>query len=206
MGGAVALAALALTFGAFDPELDAAHGPASGLSIGLGVERLQDDFGVALRVGSPRFLDDRLSIVLTGGAGWYPDLRALPMSVEEQDYSAWSLYGRARLCLEASIPIAFSAGRLYATLGPSAVLLSRQLSTKRIGFGGYGAIGVELFAGDAHRAYLFSFYAELGAVAHAASADVSNRAGAPMMTDATVDRAIATGLAIGGGVRVYLWR
>lgn len=206
MGGAVALAALALTLGAYDPELDAAHGPATGLSLGLGVDRLQDDFGVSLRVGSPRFLDDHLSIVLTGGLGWYPDLRALPASVEEQDFSAWSLYGRARLCLEASIPIAFSAGRLYAAIGPSAVLLSRQLSTTRLGFGAYGALGIELFAGDAHRAFLFSFYAELGAVAHAASADISNRIGAPMMTDATVDRPIATGLALGGGVRVYLWR
>jgi hypothetical protein len=86
------------------------------------------------------------------------------------------------------------------------LLLSRQLSTTRTAFGGYGAIGVELFAGDAHRAYTFSFYAEIGGVAHAASADVENRSGAPMMTDATVDRAIATGLALGGGVRVYLWR
>jgi hypothetical protein len=195
-----------LAASSYDPELDAAHGPAAGLSIGLGVERLQDDFGLSLKLGSPRFLDDRLAIVLSAGVGWYPDLRALPMSVEEQDFSQWSLYGRARLCAEASVPIAFSAGRLYATAGPSVLLLSRQLSTTRVAIGGYGAVGAELFAGDAHRAFLFSIYAEIGATAHAASADVANRVGAPMMTEATVDRAIATGLAIGGGVRVYLWR
>lgn len=205
MGGAIALAALA-AISSYDPELDASHGPASGPAIAIGVERLQDDFGIELKVSSPRFLEDHLAIVLAGGVGWFPDLRALPMSIEDQKFSQWSLYGRARLCVEASMPIAFSAGRLYATLGPSFVLLSDQLSMTRVGIGAYGALGVELFAGDAHRAYLFSFYAELGATAHDASADVANRAGAPMMTDATVDRSIATGLAIGGGVRVYLWR
>lgn len=207
MGGPVAALALAtLLAGAYDPVIDAPFAPGTGLAIGAGVQRLQDDFGLVLKVSSPRFLGDRLAVVLGGGIGWYPDLRALPASTDTQDYGAWSLYGHARLGLEASTSIAFAAGRLYATLGPSALLLSQQLSTKRVAFGVYGAVGVELFAGGAQQAYPFSLFAELGAVAHDAAADVENRKGTPVQTDTTVDRLIATGFAISGGVRVYLWR
>lgn len=206
MGGSVALAVTALLVGAYDPVIDTAYAPGAGLAVGVGVQRFQDDFGLTLKIASPRFLDDRMALVVAGGVGWYPDLRALPMGVDEQNFSQWSLYGHARLCIEASTAIAFASGRLYATLGPSVLLLSRQLSTTRFAIGGYGAVGVELFAGDAHRAYPFALFAEIGAVAHAASADVNERVGQPTETDPTIDRLIATGLAIGGGVRVYLWR
>lgn len=206
MGGAVALLALGLLAGRFDPVIDTALGPWNGMALGVGVQRFQDELGLSARVSSPRFLDQRLSVALAGGLGWYPDLRALPASTEQQDYGTWSTYGHARLLLEASIPIAFSSGRLYASLGPSLMLLSAQLSTKRLAPGVYGALGVELFAGDALQAYPFAFYFEIGAVAHVASADVENRAGRPVATDATIDRPIGTGLALGGGVRVYLWR
>ncbi len=191
---------------AYDPAIDAAHGPATGASVALGVQRFQDDFGLVLRVATPRFLDEHLAIALSGGIGFYPDLRSLPMTVEDQEYSSWSLYGHARLCLEAAAPIAFSSGRIYAAIGPSFLLLSEQLSSKRIAPGVYGAAGVELFVGTDLHAELFSFYFEIGAVAHDAAADIANRMGAPMMTEATVDRSIATGLAIGGGIRFYFWR
>jgi hypothetical protein len=206
VGGSVALLVAALAIRAYDPSIDKSFGPSNGVSIGVGVQRLQDDFGIALKVASPRFLDNRLTVGLVGGVGWYPDLRALPMNVEDQSFGQWSLYGHARLLAEASTSIAFAASRLYATLGPSALLLSKQLSTRRLAFGVFGAVGVELFAGDELRAYPFAIYLEIGAVAHAASADVKNRVGQPVMTEATVDRSIATGLALGGGVRIYLWR
>jgi hypothetical protein len=207
VGGSVAaLIAGVVLAGAYDPEIDRSVAPGAGLAIGAGVQRLQDEFGLALTVVSPRFLEQRLAVVLTGGIGWYPDLRALPMTAEEQDFGAWSMYGHVRLALEASTTIAFAASRLYATLGPSVLLLSKQLSTDRVAIGGYGAIGVEIFAGDEHRAYPFSLYAEIGGVAHAAAADVENRLGQPMETDTTVDRLIGTGLALAGGVRIYLWR
>lgn len=203
MGGPLAVALAALAVGAYDPVIDAP--PGAGLSIGASVQRLQDDFGIGLRLASPRVLDDRLAFVLVAGVGWYPDLRALPVTVEEQDYGAWSPYGHARLLVEASTTIAFASGRLYAAVGPSLLLLSSQLSTRRVALGIYGALGIELFAGDAWRAYPLSLYAELGAVAHDAAADVENRTGAPRETDATVDRPIATGLALSGGLRWYLW-
>ncbi len=206
MGGPVALLVGGLLFGAYDPLIDKQLDPHAGLSLGVGVQRLQDDFGLAVRVASPRFLSDRLAVVLVGGVGWYPDLRALPEEEENQDFGAWSLYGHARLLLEASTQIALLSGRLYAKLGPSFLWLSSQLSTTTIGVGGYGAVGLEVFAGDQYRAYPFSFYFEIGGVAHSASADVENRSGAPRQTDTTVDRLIATGLALGGGVRIYLWR
>lgn len=204
MGGAVSL--LALLLSAYDPLIDKQLDPHAGLSLGVGVQRLQDEFGLGVRVATPRFLSDRLAVVLVGGVGWYPDLRALPMNMEDQDFGSWSLYGHARLMLEASTKIALLSGRLYAKLGPSFLLLSSQLSTSRVGFGGYGAVGIEVFAGDQYRSYPFSFYFEIGGVAHSASADVENRTGAPQMTDTTVDRLIGTGLALAGGVRIYLWR
>lgn len=202
MSGWIALALASAVVGAYDPVIDAPS--AKGLAIAAGVQRLQDDFGLTLSLSSPRWLDGRFAVVLTSGVGWYPDLRALPASSEDQDFGAWSLYGHARLGLEASTGIAFAPGRLYATLGPSALVLSRQLSTTRFALGVYGALGVELFAGDAQRAYPFSLYAELGGVAHDAAADVENRTGAPVETDTTVDRLIATGFAISGGVRIYV--
>jgi hypothetical protein len=206
VGSPVALLAAALAIAAYDPTIDKSFGPSKGLSIGVGVQRLQDDFGILLKVASPRFLDDRLSIGLAGGIGWYPDLRALPMNESQQNFSQWSLYAHARLLAEASTSIAFAASRLYATLGPSALYLAKDLSTRRVAIGVYGAVGMELFAGDELRAYPFSIYFEIGAVAHDASADVKSRNGTVMPTDLTVDRSIATGLAIGGGVRLYLWR
>jgi hypothetical protein len=206
VGGSVALLATALVFGAYDPAIDQAFGPSKGMAIGLGVQRLQDDFGLVLKIVSPRFFDDRLSIVLSGGAGWFPDQRLAPAGSDAQTFSQWSLYGNARLCAEASTQIAFAASRLYATVGPSMLILANNLSTKKVGIGAYGAVGVELFAGDELRAYPFSLFMEIGAVAHDASADVKSRTGTVMPVDQTIDRLIATGLAISGGVRIYLWR
>lgn len=205
MVGSVALAFGALLTGAYDPVIDQALDPKTGMAISAGVQRLQDDFGVSLHIASPRFLDGHLAITVAGGVGWYPDLRALPMNTEDQSFGAWSLYGHARLTLEASARIAPIAGRVYARVGPSGLLLSERLSTKRLALGVYGAVGAELFAGNAHRAYPFAFFLEIGGVAHDVKADVANRTGATQQTDATVDRPIATGLALAGGIRLYLW-
>jgi hypothetical protein len=194
-----------LLIGAYDPVIDQALDPKAGMAIGLSVQRLQDEFGLALSIATPRFLDDHLAVALAGGIGWFPDLRALPMDAEDQDFGAWSLYGHARLTIDASARIAPISGRVYASIGPSALVLAERLSTKRFAFGIYGAVGAEIFAGDAHRTFPFSFFLEIGGVAHAAAANVKNRTGPIEETDTTVDRPIATGLALSGGVRAYLW-
>ncbi|MEQ9502087.1 MAG: hypothetical protein RIT81_34765 [Deltaproteobacteria bacterium] len=206
MGGAVTLGLAALLASAYDPVIDTALQPPSGLSLGVGVQRLQDDFGLFLRVATPRFLDDHFAVAVAGGVGWYPDLRALPASTTDQDFSAWSTYGHARVTAEASASIVPVGGRLYGRLGPSFLWLSPRLSTTRLAFGVYGAVGAELFTGDAHRTHPFSLFLEVGATAHAAAADVANRTGPIETVDPTVDRPIATGFAIAGGVRFYLWR
>ncbi len=203
MVGPVALAALLIA--AYDPVIDQALDPKAGMAVGLSVQRLQDEFGLAVALATPRFLDDHLAITVAGGVGWYPDLRALPMDAEDQHFGAWSLYGHARITLDVSARIAPIAGRVYASVGPSGLLLSERLSTKRIAFGVYGAVGAELFAGDANRTFPFSFFLEIGGVAHAAKADVANRTGPIEQTDTTVDRPIATGLALSGGLRAYFW-
>lgn len=191
---------------AYDPVIDQARLPPAGLSVGAGVQRLHDDFGLFLRVASPRFLDDHFGVALAGGVGWYPDLRALPANAASQDFGAWSTYAHARLCAELSTSLVPVSGRLYAKLGPSFLWLSSRLSTTRLGIGVFGAVGAELFAGDAYETYPFALFLEVGATAHSASADVANRTGPIDTVDLTVDRPIATGFAIAGGVRFYLWR
>jgi hypothetical protein len=195
----------ALLIAAYDPVIDEALDPKGGMAIGLGVQRLQDEFGLLLSIATPRFLDDHLAIAVAGGIGWYPDLRALPMDAEDQDFGAWSLYGHARITLEVSARIAPISGRVYAAVGPSGLLLSERLSTTRIAIGIYGAVGAEIFAGDATRSYPFALFLEIGGCAHGASADVASRTGPITDTGTTVDRPIGTGLALSGGVRAYLW-
>ena len=206
MGGTVALALWALATAGYDPVIDTALQPHSGLSLELGVQRNQDEFGLFGAVRTPRFLDDHLAVALAGGVGWYPDLRALPMNAENQDFGALSTYAHGRVVFELSTDIALASGRLYAQLGPSFMYLPGRLSTTRVAIGGYGVVGAELFAGDDYRAFPFSFFLQLGATAHAAAADVANRTGPIEEVDPTVDRPIGTGFAIAGGLRWYLWR
>ncbi len=206
MDPTIAIAAGALVLGAYDPEIDTALAPHSGLCVGVGVQRLQDEFGLSVSVSTPRFLEDRLALTVVFGPGWYPDLRALPTSTDDQDFGAWSLYGHARALIDFSSRLAVASGRLYATLGPSFLFLPSRLSTTRVGIGFYGAVGVEFFSGDAYRAHAFAFFFELGGAAHNASQDVENRTGPIEETNRTVDRLIATGLALTGGLRVYFWR
>ncbi len=206
MGAEVALLCLSLA-GALEPLVDAGTTPPAGLALALGVQRHQDEFGLIGKLISPRFLDDHLAISAGGGLGWYPDLRALPMNEEQQDYGAWALYGHARLAIEASTGIALASGRIYASVGPSVMFLSESLSTTTLSLGVHGVAGVELFAGDAFQAYPFSFYFEIGGTAHTAAADKKSRIGADdASVESQIDRPIGTGLALGGGLRVYLWQ
>lgn len=204
MGGEVILLLAALA--AFDPQIDTTVKPWSGVAIEAGVQRLHDDFGLTLGVSSPHFWHDRLSVRLVGGVGWFPDLRSLPMSADESESGAWSTYGHTRLLLNYSVPIALPTGRLYASAGPSIAVLSSRLSSTRVAVGGFGLVGVELFTGDGLQTFPAAFYLEIGGVAHAASADIERRTGIPQTSDATVDRPIATGFAVQGGLRFYLWR
>lgn len=206
MGAEVALLCLGLA-GALEPLVDPGLHPPAGLAVALGVQRHQDEFGLVGRLISPRFLDDHLAISAGGGIGWYPDLRALPMTEEQQDFGAWSLYAHGRLALEASTGIALASGRIYAAVGPSVMLLPENLSTTTFSLGLHGVVGVELFVGDAFQAEPFSFYFEIGGVAHTAAADKKSRVGGDdTSVESQIDRPIGTGLAIGGGLRFYLWR
>ena len=180
--------------------------PWSGLELGVQVQRFHDDFGLALEVTGPRFFEERLAVRGALGVGWYPDLRSLPTAPDDETFGAWSAYGHGRLMLEFGVPLALPTGRLYAALGPSFLLVSGRLSSRRFAPGVAGFLGAELFAGDSLQTYPVSFFFQIGGVAHAASADIERRTGTPETADATVDRPIATGFALSGGVRFYLWR
>ncbi len=202
--GLILAAALAAP-SAYDPAIDTGLRPRTGLSLGLGVQRLQDEFGLWVGVTSPHFLGDHLAVRLEGGIGWYPDIRALPEDASDQDFGAWSLYGHARLVLQASVRIALAGGRLYAGVGPSLIVVDEQLSSTRVAAGIYGVLGAEFFAGDDYRAFPLSLFFELGGTAHDASADIENRLGPPQESETTIDRPIATGFALSGGLRFYVW-
>ena len=197
---------LALLAGAYDPQIDTAVRPWSGLALDVGVQRLQDDFGLTLGVSSPRFFEERLGLRLAGGVGWYPDLRAVPEATGDDTFGPWSTYGHLRLTVDFAIPLALPTGRIYVAAGPSLAVLAKSLSTTRVAPGGFGFIGVELFAGDGQRTFPVSFFLQVGGVAHAASADVERRTGTPVASETAVNRAIATGFAVEGGVRLYWWR
>lgn len=204
MGGQVALLLAALA--AYDPNIDTQVRPWAGLAVAGGVQRYHDDFGLFLEATSPRFLEERLAVRLAGGLGWYPDLRALPSSPDGDPGGAWSLYGHLRLGLDFGVPIALPTGRLYASAGPSLLVLSQRLSTTRVSPGGYGLIGLEVFAGDGLQTFPLAVFFEVGGVAHAAAADVERRTGTPEADESSVDRPVATGFLLQGGLRFYLWR
>ncbi|MEM7676326.1 MAG: hypothetical protein AAF449_10025 [Myxococcota bacterium] len=206
MGSLSAITAFALVAGAYDPTIDTQLIPPSGIALGVGVQRLQDEFGLQLEFIGPRLVDDRLTIRVAAGLGWFPDLRSLPEGATGQDFDTRALYGHTRFLLDGALPLALVPGRLYAAAGPSFLILPRRLSTTRVAPGLYGAVGVELFAGTAYRTSSFSFFFEIGATAHAAAADVAERTGPIEVTDLTVDRPIGTGLALSGGLRWYFWR
>ena len=206
MGSVSAILFATLVAGAYDPKIDTQLVAPQGLSVGVGVQRLQDEFGLQLQVTSPRFVDGLMGVRLAGGVGWYPDLRSLPEGGSDQDFDVRALYGHTRLTLDASVSLALIPGRLYAAVGPSVLFLPQRVSTTRVAPGVYGVVGVELFAGSAYRTAPFSFFFEIGASAHAAAADVANRTGPIEVTDLTVDRPIGTGLVLAGGLRWYAWR
>lgn len=208
MGPEVVSCLLALAAGAYDPQIDTAVRPWSGLAVDASVQRLQDDFGLTLGVSSPRFFEERLGVRLAGGLGWYPDLRAVPdtTAASDETFGPWSIYGHLRLTLDFAIPLAIPTGRIYAGAGPSLIVLSKSLSTTRVAPGGVGFVGIELFAGDGLQTFPVSFFLEVGGVAHAASADVERRTGTPVASETAVNRSVATGFLVEGGVRFYWWR
>lgn len=190
---------------AYDPAIDQALRPREGLALSGGVQRLQDEFGVWAGISSPHFAGGHLAVRLEGGVGWYPDIRALPEEAADRDFGAWSLYGHARLLLQASTRIALASGRIYTGVGPSLMVLDDQLTSTRLAPGIYGVLGLELFAGDDYRAFPVSLFVEIGGTAHDASADIENRIGPPREAETTIDRPIGTGLALAAGLRFYAW-
>jgi len=197
--------ALVAAFGAYDPLIDGDLAPPTGMSVGLGVQRLQDDFGVTGSISSPWLFGGHLAVRVDGGVGWFSDLRALPSEEEGADFGALSEYAYVRALLLVSTRVGLASGRLYAGAGPSVLFIDEQLSSSTTSPGIYGVAGVELFAGDAFQAFPASFFIEAGAVAHTAEADVESRGGRPTASEGFIERSIATGFALSAGLRYTFW-
>ncbi|MEL6186116.1 MAG: hypothetical protein AAFU79_15940 [Myxococcota bacterium] len=178
----------------FDPAIDGEREPPSSLGFTVGVDRLDDTIGVTVEVRSPRFLDDRLVIAVTGGIGWFPEtVRSMDREVS---ITPWSVFGVARLRAEVGAPLAESPHRIYAALGPSVIIPSRSLTESDAGIGVHGGLGVELFGGDRFRRWPLALVLEIGATAHLLRADRG-------VGEAEIARTLATGLALSAGVRFY---
>jgi hypothetical protein len=196
---------IAWAVAAYDPLIDGALAPRVGPSVGFGVQRLQDEFGIVGSVVSPFVADGHVAVRVDGGIGWYPDLRALPAEPGDQDFGSLSLYGHVRALVVLATRLGLASGRLYAAAGPSLFFLDSQLTSTDVSLGIYGVAGIELFAGTAFASLPLSFFFEIGGTAQQASADIENRVGSPELTDSTIDRPIGTGLALAGGLRYHLW-
>lgn len=178
----------------FDPAIDGEREPPSGVALTVALDRLDDTIGVIAEVRSPRLLDDRLVVSLSGGVGWFPEITR---SVNrEVSLTPWSLFGILRLRMEVGLPLAETPHRIYAALGPSLIIPSRSITDSEAGLGVHGGLGVELFGGDRYQRWPLALVLEVGATAHLLRADQS-------LGQAEVAPTLATGLALSAGIRFY---
>ena len=160
-----------------------------GVSLGMDVLRLQDDFGVGLRLGTPFFLHDSLRVTVAGGVGWFPhDVTA---SGDQQ----WRTYGQTRLVLEAGRRIEGLPIRLYGFGGVLLLILPDALSSNAVAPGGVGGFGFEFYMPRTGRDGPVSYLLELGGMGTGASA-----------TRVPGQPSIGNGFFLSAGLRWYLTR
>ncbi len=175
----------------FDPRIDRAREPPQGWSLGAGLERQGETFGVAIELRGPRWLDDRFALSAAGGLGWLTRAGLGP-----EQAGAWSPFFHGRLRAEFGLSVADGPHRLFIGLGPSAVVPSSDRSSAGFAPGVHGGLGVELFSGDRFRTGRVALVFEVGAAAHLARED-SGRG------EVEAAPPLATGLALSAQVRFY---
>jgi hypothetical protein len=169
------------------PSIQPQPREAGGFSLGMDVQRMQDDFGVALRAGSPFFFDGTTRITVGGGVDWYPH------GLSAEGLNEWITYGHARLTIEGGRRIEGAPIRLYGFGGVQLLFLPDRLSSKSIGVGGVGGFGFEFYMRHNAADGPVSYFIELGGVGTNATAN--HQAGHPNL---------ATGFLSTAGLRWYL--
>lgn len=158
------------------------------MTLGLGLHRMQDDFGTTAAVGSPLFGGDAVRLTLSGGVSWFPH----DMQDNEQ---RWTTYGHVKLAFEGGARIPGSPIRIYGTGAPMMMFLPSRLSDNKVRIGGAGGFGFEFIqrqtTGDD---FPMSYFFEAGGVGTGATAE--KVVGKPI---------VGNGFYMNVGFRAYLW-
>jgi hypothetical protein len=158
-----------------------------GFSLGMDVQRMQDDFGVGLRAATPFFFDGTTRITVGGGVDWFPH------GVSDSGHNEWITYGHARLVIEGGRRIEGAPIRLYGFGGVQLLFLPDRLSSTSVAVGGLGGFGFEFYMRRGAADGPVSYFIEIGGVGMNATAN--QQPGHP---------GLATGFLTTAGMRWYL--
>jgi hypothetical protein len=182
---ATIVATLLSSSGAF-AQTPVQPGPSSGPSVGMAVERLQDDFGVSGFVTSPVLFNGNARITVGGGIAWYP---YGVNTAEDQD---WIPFGQSRVTIEVGRRLRDTPLRLYGFGGAMIVFRPQRLAGEMLAPAGVGGFGFEFFMTGQTRDGPVSYFIELGGVGGGARA--TSLAGRPILLN---------GFLIQAGFRFY---
>ena len=165
-----------------------AETPANGgHALGMSVQGLHDNFGLAGFWTSPVFTAGNMRIAAGGGIAWFPN------GVTTAGEQEWIPFGHSRIALELGRRIGAAPFRLYGFGGAMLVFLPERLSEDALALAGVGGFGFEFFQPSAHKDAPLSFFIEVGGVG--GNARVTTQVGRPILLN---------GLLMQSGVRFYL--
>ena len=161
----------------------AQDGERNGFAVGWDLNSVANNYGVALRLSSPPFADDKVHVDVAGGISWVQGVRLGSTG------TTWASYGMFRVGVFRTQAIGELPLRFYGGGGAVMLLPSDRLSAKSTRWGGYGVTGLELFMPSAKNT---AWFAELGGMGTGAKAD--------KLADAPI---YANCFTIGWGFRYY---
>jgi hypothetical protein len=158
-----------------------------GPSVGMAVQRLQDDFALSgLVTSSPALFNGTARLTVGGGIAWYP------YGVSASGDQDWIPFGHSRVVIEIGHRLKDTPLRLYGFSGAMIVFRSERLASDVVAPAGIGGFGFEFFfPGPTHDGPV-SYFIELGGVGGGGHA--TNLAGRPT---------VVNGFLIQSGLRFY---
>jgi hypothetical protein len=130
-----------------------------GLAVGWDLSSFANNFGLGLRVASPRFAHDKMGFELGAHYAWVQGV------ANGATDTSWFPYGSVQLGVLGSQSIGSLPLRFYGGGGVVVLLPTDKLSSRTSDFGGYGVTGLELFMAEQ------AWFVELGAMGTGAKAD-----------------------------------
>ena len=157
-----------------------------GTSIGINVQRLQDNFGVSGTWSSRAFFSEKARITASGGVAWYP------YGTGASGDQEWVPFGQSRVVVESGHRVGRSPLRLYGFGGAVLIFRSERLSSDVLALAGTGGFGFEFFAPSSVVIAPVSYFIEIGGVGSGARA--TNLPGQPILLN---------GFVVQSGLRFY---